>query len=95
MNKERDGLYYPGGKYRSHQEIKRKLASERLTSNSSERKDHPLPPVRDFSKWTDVMTRRQEERRELLEIPESVSVESVEEAAEYMTLLEETVFLNE
>lgn len=72
MNKE--GLFYPDGSFSTRDEIRRKLLAQKL-EGSSRRVREDLPERRDFKKWTEIIIRQQQERQELLGIPESVSVE--------------------
>lgn len=70
--KEQQGLYYPDGSFRTRAEVRRKLLAEELTQ--------PLhwtnrPRQRDFTEWQPIMSRRQGEYKELLQIPETVHIE--------------------
>jgi hypothetical protein len=74
MGRERVGLYYPDGTFRTQEEVGRKILLEEL--------DYPpvrhctdFPPERDFGRWTEIITRQQKERQELLGIPEFVEIE--------------------
>ena len=70
MSKE--GLYYPDGSFKSRSEIRRKLLADELTVPSWLT---PSPPQRDFTEWQPIIARRQEEYKELCQIPEAVHVE--------------------
>jgi len=71
-----NGLYYPDGSFSDRDTIRRKLLFEEITQGRTGLR-HLTPEVkmRNFSDWTDIMIRRQNEVKELLEIPESISVE--------------------
>lgn len=84
--KENEGLYYPDGSYASRTQIRRKLLAEELdgTSRIVGRSDFPAP--RNFSEWTPIILRQQQERQELLGIPEHVTVE-IEASKPFLTAL--------
>ena len=68
------GIYYPDGSFASRTEIRRKLLADYL-EGGSKRVDPVEVKRRDFGKWTEIITRQQSERKELLGIPESVEIE--------------------
>ena len=74
INRECDTpvLIYLNGSSRTEQQVKRKLAFEEETKIKHLT---DFPARRDFDTWTDVITRRQDEREELLGIPEHIEVE--------------------
>lgn len=68
---QEQGLFYPNGSFLSDTDIRRKF----LLGHPAEviqRSD--FPPVRDFDSWSAIISRQQEERKELLGIPEEISV---------------------
>lgn len=65
-------IYYPDNTSRTSDEVKRKLLLEESTAI---RHLTDFPESRDFDAWTEIATRQQRERKELLEIPEHVHVE--------------------
>lgn len=65
-------LYYPDGTSATRAEIRRKLLAEELTVPSHLT---PRPQQRDFTEWQPIMARRQDEYKELLQIPETVRIE--------------------
>ena len=68
------GLYYPDGTYSGRREVRRKLLAEELEGRSR-RVSKKEATRRDFKKWTEIVTRQQDERKELLGIPEKVTVD--------------------
>lgn len=70
-----DGLIYPDGSFASAPDIRRKLLIEQLGDSSRviSRGEEPAP--RSFTDWINVARRQQNDRRELLGIPEHISVE--------------------
>lgn len=72
MKENPSGLFYPDGTFATQSEIKRKLVVDSFSETS--RVDSLTAPVRTFDRWTDIMIRRQEEREEVLPLPESVRV---------------------
>ena len=76
-NKENrtDGLFYPDGSFSPTGDIRRKLLAEQLgdASRIISRGEEPTP--RSFADWISVARRQQNDRRELLGIPEKVSIE--------------------
>jgi hypothetical protein len=72
--KEIDGLYYPNGSFRDRDEIRRKLLLQG-TELPRPRYITSPPTTRTFDEWTKIVLRRQQERKEVLGIPESVEVE--------------------
>lgn len=71
---KKEGLYYPDGQFSSRKEIRRKLLSEEL-QGVSRRTDKNAVRRRDFKVWTEIVNRQQEERKELVGIPEAVTVD--------------------
>ena len=69
---KKEGLFYLDGSYRTRQEVRTKLAFEEATQIKHLT---DFPPERDFERWTEVVSRRQKEKQELLGIPEQVEVE--------------------
>lgn len=65
-------IVYPDKSSRTTEQVRRKLALEEGTQI---RHLTDFPGRRDFDSWTEITTRRQEERKELLGIPERVAVE--------------------
>lgn len=65
-------IYYPDGSSRTSEQVKRKIALEEGTKIKHLT---DFPGRRDFEAWTEIVTRQQEERKEILDIPEKVEVE--------------------
>ncbi|MBN2262505.1 MAG: hypothetical protein JW735_06310 [Prolixibacteraceae bacterium] len=70
-----NGLYYPDGSYSDRTQIRRKLLAQELEGGTSITQLTQFPKARDFDQWVEIMTRQQDERRELLGIPEAIEVE--------------------
>lgn len=67
------GLFYPDGSFLSDLDIRRKGLLERGTGATIISRSE-FPPIRDFNAWSDIISRQQAERQELLGIPESIEV---------------------
>lgn len=68
------GLFYPDGSFRTREQVSRKVILDKLQRPQViQRTD--FPPERDFPRWTEIITRQQEERQELFGIPEHVDIE--------------------
>lgn len=68
----KEGLFYPDGTFKTRTEVRRKLLADQLT----EPLHHTSRPLqRDFTEWQPIMSRRQGEYKELLQIPETVHIE--------------------
>jgi len=69
------GLVYPNGREATRAEVSRTVAVRSLADAETriERLTR-APKSRDFEEWTDVMKTRQDQRKEVLNIPERVSV---------------------
>ena len=70
--KEKLGLHYPNGTFKDRTQIRRELLADELTT--------PLhlttpAPVRSFAEWQPIINKRQQEYKELLEIPETIHIE--------------------
>lgn len=70
-----EGLFYPDGSFSSTRDIQRKLLAEQLGDSSRMISRGEQPAPRSFADWVSVARRQQNDRRELLGIPEHVSVE--------------------
>jgi hypothetical protein len=71
--RDESGLYYPDGSFASQQDIRRKILADYL-DGGTKRIDKAEIHARTFDEWTNIITRQQDERKELLGIPEHVEV---------------------
>ena len=72
MKEKIPAIFYLDNSSRTMEQVRRKLALEEGTQIKHLT---DFPARRDFANWTDVVARRQEERKELLDIPDKVAVE--------------------
>lgn len=75
MERDRIGLIMPDGTEVSAHSIKRKLLAQDLQDSSRVISRGQEPAPRGFGEWVEVARRQQQDRRELLGIPEHVEVE--------------------
>lgn len=75
MPERKSGLFYPDGSFASDGDVRRKLLAQELSGGSRVVRRSDFPSPRNFKEWTSVILRQQKDRKELLGIPEHVSVD--------------------